>query len=198
MKCKHHPQREAKHFCTSCGIPICSQCSEEVNPGEYSCFQCAMFQTVSGVGTTIKEKRERVAEKKLEKKTKWGPFHYFVIVSSSLILVMWGVIIFGGQKVPAGSGDLTHNKRAFLFMVDSAVKRYAHYEGDRYPEKLSDLVPRYLSLRQSDISLLSMFSYQKDPQFGYLLSYTNPTQDGLNFIVTAKGIRFKPSSEGGG
>ncbi|MDY7037316.1 MAG: B-box zinc finger protein, partial [Thermodesulfobacteriota bacterium] len=126
MQCKTHPNRMAEHFCASCGIPICNECAEEVTTGQYYCFQCAMFQTVSGVGTTLKDKRSKVAGKKGKGKKKWGPFHYFVISSSVLIAVMWGVIIFGGQKAPGGSVDFTKNKRVFLFMVDGAIKRYAH------------------------------------------------------------------------
>ena len=122
MKCKHHPQREAEQFCASCGIPTCSECTEEVNPGEYYCFQCAMFQTVTGVGSSIKEKRQKVNEKELEKKKKWGPFHYFMIVSSSLIVVMWGVILFGGEKAPGRRADFSRNPRVLLFMVDTGVR----------------------------------------------------------------------------
>lgn len=191
MKCKHHPQREAEQFCASCGIPICSECTEEANPGEYYCFQCAMFQTVTGVGTNIKEKREKVVEKELEKKKKWGPFHYFVIVSSSLIAVMWGVILFGGSKAPGQRADFTKNPRVLLFMVDTAIKRYAYYEGKRYPEKLLDLIPKYLLFKGEDLSHLNRLSYHRDNAVGYLLSFANPKPEGMNIIIMATGIKHE-------
>ncbi len=59
MQCKHHPDREAVHFCASCGIHLCGDCAEEGKPGSYYCFQCAMVQSVSAVGTTLKDKREK-------------------------------------------------------------------------------------------------------------------------------------------
>ncbi|MBW1936931.1 MAG: hypothetical protein JRI84_15540 [Deltaproteobacteria bacterium] len=64
MQCKNHPDRQAEHFCARCGIPLCNDCAEEVRPGEYYCFQCAMLSSVSEVGSSIKSKREKSAERK--------------------------------------------------------------------------------------------------------------------------------------
>jgi len=150
-----------------------------------------MFQTVTGVGTNIKEKREKVVEKELEKKKKWGPFHYFVIVSSSLIAVMWGVILFGGSKAPGQRADFTKNPRVLLFMVDTAIKRYAYYEGKRYPEKLLDLIPKYLLFKGEDLSHLNRLSYHRDNAVGYLLSFANPKPEGMNIIIMATGIKHE-------
>jgi len=154
-----------------------------------------MFQTVTGVGSSIKEKREKVSEKKLEKKKKWGPFHYFMIVSSSLIAVMWGVILFGGSKPPGRKVNFTQNPRVLLFMVDTAVKRYAFYEGNRYPEKLSDLIPEYLLFKKENLSHLQRLSYQRDREVGYRLSFANPKPEGMNIIIMAKGIKHELPSE---
>jgi hypothetical protein len=57
-----------------------------------------MIQSVSEVGASMQEKWEK-GEKRREGK-RWGPFQYFLIVSSVLLLVMWGVIIFGGPTAP--------------------------------------------------------------------------------------------------
>ena len=193
MQCKHHPNKKAEHFCSSCGIPLCNECAEEAKPGQFYCFQCAMLSSVSAVGTSIKDKREKSSEKKLEKKKKWGPFHYFVTVSGVLILVMWGVILFGGQKAPGGSIDYTKNKRVFLFMVDGAVKRYAHYQGNKYPPELSDLVPKYLQFDDKDKRLLGMLSYKRDRSDGYRLSFAKPEGEEMNVIITAKGLKYGDS-----
>jgi hypothetical protein len=197
MKCKNHPKKDAVQFCASCGIPICEECIEEPAPGQYYCFQCAMLQTVSVAGTSIVDKRTKAGEKRLTKKKPWGPFQYFLIVSSVLIAVMWGVIIFGGQKAPGQKIDFANQERAFLFMVDSSVKRYAHYEGNKYPEKLIDLVPRYLRLSDEDIVQLKRFNYIKDSKTGYQLSLANPKQGEMNIIISPKGIRYEARIEGG-
>lgn len=197
MKCKHHPSREAVKFCSNCGIPLCAECSEESQSGKTYCFQCAMIYSVSEVGTSLVDKREKSAEKKKTKKKKWGPFHYFVIVSCVLILVMGGVITFGGPEESGKKIDFVNNQRVFLFMVDSCIKRYAHYEGEKYPEKLADMVPKYLDLKKEDIHHLDRLLYKKDPSSGYSLSFATPKPGEMNIIISPKGIQYStPSREG--
>jgi hypothetical protein len=192
MKCTNHPNREARHLCASCGIPLCNDCVEEPKPGQFFCFQCAMVQAVSGVGTSLKDRREKHDEKVLEEKKPWGPFQYFITLSSVLIVVMWGVIMFGGPEEISGSNiNYDRDKRVFLFMVDNSIKRYARYQNNKYPDRLLDLVPRYLRLKEEDLTQLNRFSYILDPQKGYELSYTNPKPGEMNIIISPKGIRYE-------
>lgn len=199
MQCKNHPDRKAQYFCSGCKVPLCAECAEETRPGEFYCFKCAMLVSVSAVGTTIKGKREKIAEQKekTKEKKKRTPFHYFVMVSSVMILVMWGVILFGGQKAPAGAADLSSQPRVLLFMVDGALKRFAHYEGNQFPSQLTELIPKYLSLRKEDISLLDMVSYTRDPSLGYRLSLAKPKPGDMNIVISPKGVRYEPLPGGG-
>lgn len=197
MQCKNHPNRRAQHLCAGCSIPLCDECAEETKPGQFYCFQCAMLSSVSAVGTSIKGKREKVAEEKVRKKVKLSAFHYFVIGAGVLILSMWGFILFGGEKAPTGTVDLAKNSRVFLFLVDSAIKRHAHYEGNVYPEKLIDLVPKYLSLGDNEARELMALFYQRDPEVGYRLTHANPTPGEMRIIITPKGIQYQlPPGEG--
>jgi hypothetical protein len=197
MRCKNHPHREAEHYCMGCGIPICDDCTEEGKPGEYVCFQCAMLSSVSKVGGTIKDRHEKLAEKKEKaQEKKWTPFRYFLMVSSVLIVVMWGVILFGGQKAPGGGTDYLGQPRVLLFLVDSAIKRYAHYEGNQYPAGLSDMIPKYLKMRDEDLPFLEALSYERDPKTGYRLSLAKPKPGDMNIVMTPKGIEQRnPAGE---
>lgn len=197
MQCKNHPNRRAEHFCTSCRIPLCNDCAEKVEQDEYYCFECAMIQSVSKVSTSLIDKRKRAVEKKRKVKKKWGPFQFFVIASSALILVMWGVILFGGQKAPAGTIDFSKNERVLLFMVDGALKRYAHDEGNQYPEELSNLIPKYLSFGEDQRQHLERLSYQRDPKAGYRLSLANPKPDEMKIMISPVGIKYDLPSGGG-
>lgn len=196
MQCKHHPHRRAEHFCFTCNSPICGECAEEVKPGVYTCFQCAMIHSVSEIGSTMAEKRERAAERSGKRKS-WGPFQYFLVVSCVLIAVMWGVILFGGKSAPARSTEFAKEGRVLLFMVDGALKRYAQYEGNRYPERLSDLVPKYISLKESELSILDKLSYQLDPIAGYSLKLARPGPNDLNVVLSPKGVKYDVSGPGG-
>ena len=198
MRCKNHPHREAAHYCMGCGIPICDDCTEEGKPGEYVCFQCAMLSSVSKVGGTLKDRHEKLAEKKEKAKgKKWTPFRYFLAVSSVLIVVMWGVILFGGQKPPSGGADYLAQPRVLLFLVDSAIKRYAHYEGNHYPARLSDMIPKYLKMRDEDLPFLDTLSYESDAKSGYRLSLAKPKPGEMNFVMTPKGIEQRNPAGGG-
>lgn len=192
MKCKYHPDKPASHVCERCRIPLCSDCAEESEQGEYFCFQCAMISSVSAVGTSIKDRRVKATKDKVKIKKKFGPFQYFLIVSGVFILAMWGFILFGGEEAPAGTVDFSKNKRVFLFLVDGALKRYAYYEGNKYPEKLRDLVPKYLALPENQVPQLMGLSYQTDPEFGYRLSLSKPDPGEMIIIITPKGIQHQP------
>ena len=199
MQCKQHPDREATQYCASCGIPLCDDCAEEQKSGKYLCFQCAMVQSVSEVGTSLKDKRQKSAKKKEEKeKKRWGAFQYFLIVSGVLFVSMWGYIIFGGQELPSSQTDFVNQPRVLLFMVDGAIKRYAHYENNQYPEKLTDLIPVYLPLAKADLAHLNLLSYRRDNQAGYRLSLRGTKEDDMNITISPQGIQYESSSREGG
>ena len=198
MQCKHHPDRDAEHSCASCGIPLCGDCAEEGKPGNYYCFQCAMVQSVSAVGTTLKDKREKSAKKKEKEQKKWGPFQYFLVVSGVVIVSMWGFVLFGAQEVPASRMDFKNRPRILLFMVDGALKRFAHYQGNKYPEKLTDLIPKYLNMAKVDLAHLNTLSYRRDTKVGYRLSLKNPKGEQMSISISPQGIEYGPSSGEGG
>ena len=203
MQCRHHPDREAKHICATCNTPICNECAEEVKPGTFMCFQCAMLQSVSEVGTALEDKQERATKQHLEKKKKkWGPFQYFMIISGVLIAVMWGVILFGGQKAPTGTANILEQGKAgrvFLFLVDGALKRYAHYEGNKYPDQLMDLIPDYLKIQEDQVRYLNSLKYEldDDPNIGYKLSFAFKKPGEMNIILTSQGLKYTQPVESG-
>ena len=192
MQCKNHTDRNAEHICAGCNAPLCNDCVEEVRPGVFTCFQCAMLESVSEVGSNLKVKQEKAIEKKLTEKKKWGAFQYFLIGSSVLILAMWAVILFGGQAAPPRTVDFEKEGRVLIFTVDGALKRYANYEGNKFPERLADLVPKYLHLKESELFHLKRLAYERDPKMGYRLSLAKPKKGELNLILSPKGIKYVP------
>ncbi len=197
MQCKNHPDKQATHFCVACEIPLCNDCAEESEPGRYYCFKCAMMTSVSAVSASIQDKKERAAEGRAKEKKKLTAFHYFVILTSTLILAMWGFILFGGQEFPVSEKtvDLAENTRVLLFMVDGGIKDYAHANGNKYPQRLSDLIPDYLSIGSDQLRHLTLLSYENDPEKGYKLSLANPKPEEMLIILSADGIQYQLQSE---
>jgi hypothetical protein len=77
---------------------------------------------------------ERVGNEGQDQKrgNNWGLFHLFVLISAALIIALWGVIIRGGEPPPPKTAYVVERPVVLLFLVDTAVKRYAHYESGRY------------------------------------------------------------------
>ena len=197
MNCKYHPDRKAEVFCTSCNAPLCNECAEQSSSGDYYCYECAMLHSLTEVGTSIKDRKDKGEERKEKAKKRWGPFGYFVIVSTVLIAVMWGVILFGKKPAPPASSEVATNDRVLLFMVDGAIKRYALYKNNTYPTELTELLPEYLSIREGEAVSLQRLTYRPDPTVGYRLSLTRPGSGEMNLILTPKGIEYTaPATEG--
>jgi hypothetical protein len=156
-----------------------------------------MLHSISAVGTTLKDRRDKGEQRREKAKKRWGPFQYFVIISTVLIAVMWGVIIFGKKPAPASSRELASNDRVLLFMVNGAIKRYALYKDNTYPTELTELLPDYLSLREGEAAYLERLSYEPDPKVGYRLWLVEPGPGEMNLILTAQGIEYtSPEKEG--
>ncbi len=103
MECKHHPNRQADHLCTICGVPMCKNCSQVVTGDRDYCFHCAMFDSILTADNSGRDEGAEPAEQTLRENRKWSPFQYFSIVSSLLLLIMWIVVVFGGstcERVP--------------------------------------------------------------------------------------------------
>ncbi len=83
-------------------------------------------------------------------------------------------------------------------MVDGAIKRFAHYEGNKYPDKLTDLIPKYLSMAEVDLGHLNTLSYQRDPNVGYRLSMKSSREGQAGISITPQGIQYGSSSGEGG
>jgi hypothetical protein len=178
---------------------MCEIDAEEVRPGEFFCFQCAMLQTISVGGDKLKDKREKAAQREVEKRKKWnwGWFQYFLLSSSVLILTMWSVILFGQpEKAPSRIQQLAKNERVMLFLADSAVKRYVHYEKAGYPQTLMDLVPKYLAFEAEQLHYLDILEYERDPDVGYRLYLANPKSGAMRITLTAQGIEHEEPPEG--
>ena len=197
MNCKYHPDRKEEVFCASCNTPLCKECAEQSSSGEYYCYECAMLHSLTEVGTSIKDRKDKGEERREKARKSRGPFGYFVIVSTVLIAVMWGVIIFGKKPAPPASTEVATNDRVLLFMVDGAIKRYALYKDNTYPSVLTELLPDYLSIREGETGSLKRLTYRPDPKVGYRLSLTTPGSGDMNLILTPKGIEYTaPATEG--
>jgi len=139
----------------------------------------------------------RSEERKEDRKKDWGLFHLYVLISSALIIAMWGVIIRGGEPAPPRTVHVVERPTLLLFLVDGAIKRYAHYEETGYPARLSDLLPRYVPIRKEELSCLDTLSYSTDPTGGYRLALTDRSTGDVIIVLSPQGIVDMSPTVGG-
>jgi hypothetical protein len=75
MQCKYHHDRLAEFFCDICNAPLCKECAEEIQPGRYYCFQCAMLHSIREFYVSLEDKQEKGEEER--EKSKWGTLQSF-------------------------------------------------------------------------------------------------------------------------
>ena len=123
-------------------------------------------------------------------KKHWGTFHIYLLISATLIIAMWGLIIRGGEPPPPRTAPVVERPTVLLFLIDTALRRYAHYEERGYPEQLSDLHPKYIPLRQKELASLERFSYSADPAEGYRLGLIDHSTGNVTIILAPQGIVY--------
>jgi hypothetical protein len=156
-----------------------------------------MLESVSDAKTSIANRAERAAQKQPVSKTKLKSFHYFAIASGVVIAVMWGLNILWPLATPERTTKFARNDQVLLVSVDNALKRYAHYEGKGYPIKLTQLIPKYLSLKDSERHLLEKITYQLDPEDGYRLSLARTKKGEEKAVFSENGVELVSSRRGG-
>jgi len=140
--------------------------------------------------------RVRSEERKEKRKKEWGVFHLYLLISAALIIAMWGVLIRGGEPPPPKTIHVVERPTVLLFLVDGAIRRYAHYEERGYPEQLSDLHPKYVPLRKEELSCLEVLSYSTDPAEGYRLALIDRSTGNVTIVLSPQGIVcMSPSDE---
>jgi hypothetical protein len=125
----------------------------------------------------------------------WGAFHISLLISATLTIAMWGLIIRGGEPPPPRTAPVVERPTVLLFLIDTAIRRYAHYEERRYPERLSHLHPKYLPLRQEELSSLERFSYSAGPAEGYRLGLIDRSTGNVTIVLSPQGIVYMLPSD---
>ena len=130
----------------------------------------------------------RVEEQDEKREKDWGLFHLYLLICAALIVAMWGVIIRGGEPPPPRTAYVVERPTVLLFLVDTALKRYAHYGRGRYPERLPELLPRYVRLRNGELPCFETLSYSTDPTGGYRLALLDRSAGDEIIVLSPQGI----------
>jgi hypothetical protein len=92
--------------------------------------------------------------------------------------------------------DYSKKGRVLLFMVDSSIRRYYHYENKEYPDDLFILAPKYLRMSKEELHYLDGLIYKKEPATGYTLSLAESAPGSMIIILSPQGIKYGPVKRG--
>ncbi|MCB9477281.1 MAG: hypothetical protein H6684_05990 [Deltaproteobacteria bacterium] len=203
-KCYRHPREDALYECDMCGKPICGECMHYVDdPGggdpQVVCPMCDMG-SAAAVSAIVQDKREtKITEETAEDNPLTTKQRLNVRLNSMMVLaifVLAGIYTYLDQQVSLSQEPISYssdfiiergNPSAQFTMLLVELMRYREDHGE-YPDKLDDLVGRYIDGPPTVGESNQKFQYVKDVTNGFVLSLPDPERyEFLKLYVTANG-----------
>ena len=200
MGCVYHPDREATKYCDQCEADLCESCSVRLEDGRTFCNRCMVAFSVNDV-TAEEAKRKLAGEaRRLGLDKKWRPNYIQVVlmIGALLAMALIGLRIYWSHPVPHRKAILNPANPMRLFAnLQTALEHYAITNGGSYPDKLFELLPKYIDNVAKNRRVLRQLHYELDLREGYVLKIKDKAPlPGKELVVTAKGVRpsgVKPS-----
>ena len=192
MGCVYHPDRDSVAYCDQCEAELCEGCTLRVEDGRTVCHRCMLALSLNDVTseTTMREQEEEDRRVGLHKK--WRPTYIESVLTIGLVLVLVlvGLRFFWDRTElrPPITLDV-NNPVELLAEFQAILARYSVANGNRYPDSLHELLPRYLNDAAENIRVLRYLEYNLNERQGYLLRFKPGSPiSGENLIATAQDI----------
>lgn len=192
MSCVYHPDRDSVAYCDHCEAELCESCTLRVEDGRTACHRCMLALSLNDVKseTTMHEQEEEDQRVGLHKE--WRPNYIQSVLAIGLVLVLG----FVGLRF---YWDRTELKSAITLDVTDPVELLAEFQailahysvanGNRHPDSLLELMPRYLTDAAENRRVLRHLDYNLNEREGYLLRIKPGSPiSGENLIATAQDI----------
>ncbi len=203
VKCFVHPDQDAIYDCAYCGKAICGDCMRfvEDEDGTVICSEC----TTEAVLEISSEDFEKDVIEKVELQKRVRSLSKMRVEDVMNIWLLGLLVVFGAvnayinhylslsvpgiqmtDKVIQTAGDPTLEFSMFL----NGIFAYAADHSGRYPEKLNDLYPDYVSKAAPTIlSTKESYSYAADRKNGFVLNCTVADRFGYKkMYATREGV----------
>ncbi len=192
MSCVYHPDRDSVAYCDHCETELCESCILRVENGRTACHRCMLALSINDVKSETAMREQEEKDRRVGLHKKWRPTYIQSVLAIGLVLVL-GLV---GLRF---YWDRTELKSAITLDVTDPVELLAEFQailahysvanGNRYPDSLLELMPRYLTDAAENRRVLRHFDYNLNQREGYLLriKLRSPIS-GENLIATAQGI----------
>ena len=192
MGCVYHPNRGSVAYCDHCEAELCEGCILRVEDGRSVCHRCMLALSLNDVKseTTMREQEEEDRRVGLHKK--WRPNYIQSVLAIGLVVVLGlvGLRFFWDRSEvkSAITLDVT-NPVELLAEFQAILAHYSVANGNRYPDSLYELLPRYLNDAAENRRVLRHLDYDLNEREGYLLRIQPGSPiSGENLIATAQDI----------
>lgn len=192
MSCVFHPDRDSVAHCDQCDADLCEDCTLRVEDGHTVCHRCMLALSLNDVKSETSMREQEEEDRRVGLHKKWRPTYIELVLTIGLVLVLIlvGLRFYWDQTElrSAITVDVT-DPVELLAEFQELLARYAVANGNRYPDSLHELLPRYLNDAAANLRVLRYLDYNLNEREGYLLRLRPGSPvSGENLIATAEDI----------
>jgi hypothetical protein len=196
MKCENHPDRIASQSCQKCRMPLCDQCTLYMDNGSVLCDRCSLLAILE---QQHQESQEKLVAKKeyrlriLEKRKRQDFIRKTVLYTFVLIVAFVSLRAFHLLNKPRNEEiNLSEHNDVMLYILDQAINDYIQENSGELPNRLGDLIGRYLPAEKVGRHILARFSYEKKIPPFYRLRLNRNIEDPMaGMVFTHEGFDFE-------
>ncbi|MGW8221965.1 MAG: hypothetical protein ACWGP1_07440 [Syntrophobacteria bacterium] len=192
MACVYHPDRDSAAYCHHCDAELCESCTLRVESGRTVCHRCMLALSLNDVESETTKRDQEEEDRRVGLHKKWRPTYIESVLTIGLVLVLGLVgLRFYWDRTELKSAitlDVT-DPVELLAEFQAILAHYAMANGNRYPDSLYELLPRYLHDAAENRRVLRYLEYNLNESEGYLLRIKPESAiSGENLIATAEDI----------
>ena len=198
MSCTYHPNANAKVHCSVCKTPLCAQCANPEGDDTFLCDRCAMRATIQAMGERrqgkIEDKKLATIEKKARRK-KQTNFRKLIPVTVGIVIAIVELFFYFRLSTNESERFNPHQDPAPVgVVIDQAIREFSQDHGGEVPQRLENLLGKYLPPDRIGPGALQEFYYTKRSTYSYELWPNGNGKDPMsNFVFTEDGLELEDS-----
>ena len=196
MKCENHSDRIASQSCQNCNTSLCDPCAIYMENGSVMCDRCSLLAILKQQHQGTEDKLFAKKEYRLkvtEKRKRQDFIRKTVLYTFVLVVAFVSLRVFHQLNMPKNEEiNLSEHTDVMLYILDQAIHDYIQDNSGELPNRLADLIGRYLPAEKVDRRTLAGFSYEKGTPPSYRLRLKPNIDDPMAGIVfTDEGFEFE-------
>ena len=196
MKCENHSDRIAAQRCQNCSTPLCDQCAINMENGSVMCDRCSLLSILKQQHQESQDKLLAKKEYRLriaEKNKRQVFIRKTVLYTFVLVVAFVSLRAFHQRNMPKNEEiNLSEHTDVMLYILDQAINDFIQDSSGELPNRLTDLIGRYLPAKKVGRHTLAKFSYEKGTPPSYRLQLKRNIDDPMaGMVFTDEGLELE-------